>query len=195
MDTVLKNIRVKMILKDHSNIPCFHLPEGYALRWFRKGDDLVWRNIQADADIYNDITDSLFKDEFGSNSVVHAQRICFLENQKTEELVGTAAAWWQDNPDGTVWGRVHWVAIIPSYQGLGLSKGLLSAVCICLRELGHTKSFLTTTTARVPAINLYRLFGFQAASETVEEWKAWKLIEQDLKLGAGEDFSQKCPCK
>ena len=188
MDADSQNLRVKMIHNNLAEVPSYPLAAGYSLRWFRKGDELSWYKVQQETEKYNDITKDLFAHEFGSDLQVHSKRICFVERQSDGHLVGTAAAWWEKNSDKPELGRIHWVAIVPSSQGLGLSKCLLSAVCLQLQKLGHMQAYLTTSTERLPALNLYRLFGFQAVAETKQEKKAWKLIEHNLKLGLGEDF-------
>ena len=63
---------------------------------------------------------------------------------------GTTTAWYNEDYRGLPFGRVHWVAIVPEMQGRGLAKPIMSAVCHRLRELGHGRAYLTTTTVRIP---------------------------------------------
>ena len=193
MEAVSRNPSVIMVNKNLAKIPHYPLTEGYSLRWFQKGDEISWRKVQLENENFNDIPKGLFTHDFSNNLQAHSKRICFVERLLDGHIVGTAAAWWKESSDKPELGRVHWVAIIPSFQGLGLSKGLLSAVCQRLQELGHEQAYLTTSTTRLPALNLYRLFGFQAVAENEQEWKEWKFIEQDLKLGLGDDFPKKSP--
>jgi ribosomal protein S18 acetylase RimI-like enzyme len=78
-------------------------------------------------------------------------------------------------------GRVHWVAILPAFQGRGLAKPLLTAVCLRLRELGHTSAYLSTSAARIPALNLYRQFGFAPVIRDEMERAVWQEIELYLR--------------
>jgi len=77
-----------------------------------------------------------------------------------EKVIGTATAWLgRDYKDGS-YGRVHWVAIRPAYQGQGLSRPLMSEVLRALKRLGHERAYLTTSRRRPIAIRLYKSFGF-----------------------------------
>lgn len=170
------------------DLPEHAVPDRYELRWFRKGDHEVWYRIQDVADQYNKITPELFGRVFGQDPAEHARRIGFIQHRWERQPVGTAAAWWDTDADGLLWGRVHWVAVKPSHQGLGLSKPLLSAVCLRLRQLGYSRALLSTSTARLKAINLYRQFGFRPSVTTASEWDSWKSLERDIALGLGPGF-------
>jgi GNAT superfamily N-acetyltransferase len=56
------------------------------------------------------------------------------------------------------------VAILPDYQGRGLSKPLLSQALRRLWELGHTRAYLTTSAERMVALRLYERFGFSVTA-------------------------------
>jgi GNAT superfamily N-acetyltransferase len=73
-------------------------------------------------------------------------------------------------------GRVHWMAILPEFQGRGLGKALLSTICHRLRELGHERAYLHTSAARIPAIKLYLKFGFEPMIRNAEERAVWKEV-------------------
>jgi GNAT superfamily N-acetyltransferase len=116
--------------------------------------------------------------EFGADPVLLAQRQCYLCTADGR-TIGTATAWFDDDFGGEIFGRVHWVAIVPQYQGHGLSRPLLSAVCERLREAGHERAYLTTSSARLAAIRLYLRFGFKPLIETEGQASAWRtLLEQ-----------------
>jgi GNAT superfamily N-acetyltransferase len=66
-------------------------------------------------------------------------------------------------------------------QGKGLANPLMSIICHRLRELGHSRFYLTTSTARIPAINLYLKFGFQPEINSNEDLLAWREISNKLK--------------
>jgi ribosomal protein S18 acetylase RimI-like enzyme len=61
----------------------------------------------------------------------------------------------------------------PSEFARGLSKPLLSAACERLCALGYTSAFLITSTTFVPAVNLYRQFGFEPAIKNKEDRAKW----------------------
>jgi GNAT superfamily N-acetyltransferase len=155
------------------NVPEFALPAGFTLRWFQPGDETNWLRIHLAADRYNEITPELFQRQFGTDANLLRERQCFLLDARAN-AVGTGTAWFNDNFQGAKFGRVHWMAILPDYQGRELAKPLMTVICRHLRALGHDRVYLTTSTARLPAIRLYLRFGFVPLVRNEEEAAAWR---------------------
>ncbi len=176
----LPNQPVTMVRAHLDEIPRYNLPPGFALRWYRPGDEDVWRAIQAAADRYNDITPSLFDEVFGDARQALPQRQCYLLDAHGEP-VGTATAWY--HPEDPACGRLHWVAVRPAFQGRGLARPLLTAVCGRMRALGHARAYLTTSAARYPAIRLYHRFGFRPEIHTPAEAEVWQRLQAWLDAG------------
>jgi len=174
-----KVLQVSMIRLDLDGIPDCALPDGHAIRWYRKGDEGTWVHIQQQADQYNTIAPQTFVREFGTDVSALAARQCYLYDP-TMLPIGTASAWYGDARRGATWGRVHWVAILPNMQGRGLSKPLLAVVCRRPRELGHTRTYLDTETPRIPAICLYLKFGFAPEIACDADAEAWRLVRPHL---------------
>ena len=125
-----------------------------------------------ESDPYNQITPELFQQQFGSDTTQLVKRQCYLISPDGK-AVGTATAWLGKDPEIKGFGRVHWVAILPEYQGRGLSKSLLGAVCARLRELGHKRAYLNTSARRKAAIGLYLRFKFKPWIRNEHERKIW----------------------
>ena len=166
-------MRLLMIRPNLKDIPEFALPAGFSLRWHEPGDEQAWFQIHLAADRENEITPGLFTRAFGLDSALLAQRQCYLLDL-AGAVIGTATAWFDDNFQGMPFGRVHYVALLPPYQGRGLSKPLMTAVCRRLRELGHDRAYLTTSSSRLPAIRLYRHFGFEPLIRSEAEARMWE---------------------
>ncbi len=169
------NIPVLMRCPDLAGTPHHALPQGHALRTYRPGDEQAWIDIHRAADPYNTASLELFESQFGAHREDLPRRQFYLLGPAGEPI-GTATAWFGRPPGGAAIGRVHWVAILPSHQGRGLAKPLLSAVCRRLLQLGHREAYLTTSTARVPAINLYFRFGFLPDLDSTPCQDAWRLL-------------------
>jgi GNAT superfamily N-acetyltransferase len=182
MSFIERNTKVVMERASLASIPEYCLPQGFALRWYEAGDEAACLQIQAAADQYNNITTDLFLKTFGAERTAREQRICFLTTA-TGAPIGTAAAWWGAEGAEGPSGRIHWVAILPTFQGRGLAKPLLTAVCLRLRELGHTSAYLTTAAARIQALNLYHQFGFAPVIRDEMERAVWQEIELYLRSG------------
>ena len=142
-----------------ADIPRYDLPEGYRIVTYRPGDEIHWNEIHRDADKYTDVTDDLFASQFGSDVNELSRRQFYLHHG--DEVIGTASAWHSPTYKDGTYGRVHWVAIKTAYQGRGLSKSLMTEVCLALARLGHEKAYLTTSGLRPVAIRLYEKFGFK----------------------------------
>jgi hypothetical protein len=52
----------------------------------------------------------------------------------------------------------------------------MSIVCSRFRELGHQRSCLRTSTGRIPAIHLYKKFGFAPLIRNRDDEADWKLV-------------------
>ncbi len=147
---------VQMARLDLDNWPAPPLPAGFLIRAYQSGDAVHWHAIQERADPFNSFDDTTFSIWFGDDeAVLHARQKFLLAPDG--HVIGTATAWF-DSPEI---GRVHWVAIVPEYQGRGLARPLLGAVGQTLRELGHTRAVLTTSLERPVAIALYQTLGFE----------------------------------
>jgi GNAT superfamily N-acetyltransferase len=171
------------MIRDHlEDIPQFSIPPGFSARWFRDGDEGIWRDIQSAAEKYFEIRPDLFAEEFGPDVSVLSERMCFLYDNQ-QRPIGTTTAWFDNDYNGLPHGRVHWVAIIPEMQGKGLSKPLMTIVCNRLRELGHERAYLTTSTVRFNAIRLYSKFGFVPEIKDDQDRAIWIEFEQKIRDG------------
>lgn len=184
MNIIEHNAPVTMVRGNLKGIPGYSLPAGYSLRSYQPGDEQLWVEIQHLADHYNTITPDLFRREFGTDGSTLAARQFYLLDAG-QRAIGTATAWYDDSFRGLVYGRVHWVAIVPEQQGRGLAKPLMTAVCRRLRGLGHTRAYLSTSTARIPAIRLYLQFGFLPWIESPEDGRLWRQLERELENKSG----------
>jgi GNAT superfamily N-acetyltransferase len=192
MSIVERNISAYMIRDSLDEVPNYSLPTGYSTRWYRPGDERLWVDVQSRAEGYLEITSELFVEQFGSNPRPLAERQCFLCDAQGE-AIGTATAWFNDDYCGQPYGQLHWVAIVPQAQGQGLAKPLLSIVLNRMAELGHTRCYLGTSTARLPAINLYLKFGFVPHVRSADDLAVWRemrsLVRTPFELSDG---SQGC---
>ena len=179
MDPTKEYIDIRMIRDNLDNIPDYCLPSGYSIRWYRPGHEKHWQAVQLLADEYTRVTPDLFEKEFGTDTQLLSKRQCFLCDSKGN-IIGTASAWLDDQGEKSP-GRIHWVAIIPQEQGRGLAKPLLTIICKRLKELGHSRTHLTTQSVRIPAINLYAKFGFAPVIDSDRDREIWEKLQKHIK--------------
>ncbi|MHC4871545.1 MAG: GNAT family N-acetyltransferase [Planctomycetota bacterium] len=162
-----------------SDISEYQLPEEYHFTWYREGDEAAWLDIHAEADKYNNCDLDLYRKSFGDDAEELSRRQCFINDSKGFKIA-TASAWFENNYKDERWGRVHWVAVRPAYQGRGLAKPLLSEILLRLTALHEKKVYLTTQSVRIPAINMYLKYGFRPVINNNEEIAKW--VEVKIKL-------------
>lgn len=175
----MKRLRLKMVRDHTEDIPDFSLPSGFRFRFFEKGDEQTWARIETLVDEFENEAAALerFNAEFGEHLEEMAERCLFIENEDGEAIATTTA--WYGNLRGKVEGRIHWVGVIPEYQGRGLAKPLLSEAMKILAQ-HHTTAYLTSQTTSYQAINMYLNYGFEPylIEPTCDE--AWTLMEEVL---------------
>lgn len=178
----MKRIPLKMKRADLLNIPKYEVPEGFRLRFFEPGDEQTWSRVETAVDEFPDEAAALahFEKEFGPFREEMSRRCLFIENE-SGEAVGTTTAWHGTlEKEQKIRGRIHWVGVIPEYQGKKLSKPLLSKAMQVLAEY-HQSAYLTSQTTSYQAINLYLNFGFVPYLTNETDIEAWTLLEEVLK--------------
>lgn len=177
MSAINPMTEVAMILPEGTPIPELALPAGYTVRHYGSpADRATWVRIVRAAERYHAvIDDALHRAQFGEDEALLAQRQLFLVAPGGAD-VGTATAWFDANHRGQAWGRFHWLAIVPEYQGRGLAKPFVAITLKLLRELGHQRIRLTTELVRTNAINLYVKFGFQPDLSHPNGAAAWQAL-------------------
>jgi GNAT superfamily N-acetyltransferase len=175
MNIIEQNRFIRMERADLRDVPQFELPPDFIIRWFEDGDESLWLEIHEQAEKFAEVSLSVYRREFGDDVGVLNRRQCFLINAEGR-AIATASAWMDDDYWGRPYGRVHWVAVVPDCQGRGLSKPLISAVLFRMIQLGHQHVYLRTSTARLPAINLYAGFGFTPSLRTEEDQAIWSQL-------------------
>ena len=146
------------------NFPVIPLNPDYKIVPYKAGDIDTWISIQSQTEKFIEITKELYYRNFGDDDEILSQRQFFLIDNKTNKAIGTTTAWFlflDEHCTAEKWGRVHWVCILPEYQGKGLGKALVSFTLEKLKELGHTEIFLDTDIRRQNAVHIYKSFGFK----------------------------------
>lgn len=174
-----------MLHPDLPAAPRVSMPPGYAMRFYRSGADVdAWVRIQIASDPFFTPTEDNFASSFPGDDALRSQRIMFLVDLANGHDIGTIAAWNNAELTGSDIGQIHWVAIMPDYQGRGLAKPMLSAANDRLLALGYTQAWLETASARIPALNLYLWNGFMPFSRNDNERAVWQAVAPLLKYPA-----------
>jgi GNAT superfamily N-acetyltransferase len=173
-----------MVRVSREPYPRFALPAGFSVAWYHPGCEEWWHDIQLRSDKLTPVTRDTFGRYFGQAPHELPHRQSFLLDAAGCPI-GTATAWFENNYQGQVWGRLHWVAIRPEWQGRDLGKALLSVVCARLHELHPERAFLRTAPPRLAAIHLYLSFGFQPEIRSPADQAVWADILGRLNSGAG----------
>ena len=176
-DPTIQRQSIRMIRAHLRDIPQYDLPAPFRLRMFGPGDAHTWVAVQRESDTLNAINHELFNREFGSDLAAMPERCFFLCNEKGESI-GTATAWYVEDEGETI-GLVHWVAIVPAYQGRGLAKPLLTVVMNRLAK-HHTRARLSTDTPRLVAVKVYLDFGFVPLVVVPEDRRRWLSVRERL---------------
>lgn len=163
---------LRMIRPNLESIPQVPFPEGFGIRCMRLGEAALWTDIQRDTEEFAPITDGTFEREFGDDLPATQWRCYFVTNEKGA-AIGTISAWYSRDFKGQDYGRIHWVAIRPAYQGRGLGKAALSYTLNRMAEW-HRRAWLATSTGRVPAVLMYLNFGFLPDMEAPRAREAWE---------------------
>lgn len=165
----IPDLCVMMINEDLASAPVFDLPATFGLRWYEPGDVETWLAIHHAAETHIVINRELFFDQFAHDTLLLGERLCFLLEAASGRAIATATAWAETQGRFAGYGRVHWVAVVPAFQGRGVGTLVVSAACRRLLLLGHRRAFLRTSTLRPAAIRLYEKFGF-----VIEGTRPWK---------------------
>ena len=162
LDTSLENIHV--LMRRPAGLPRPEpapLRESHSIRLYQPGDREHWAAIETSVlEFTNETAAAAYHDtEFGSAPLELLRRQLFAVNA-CGVPVGTASAWWMNAPVGYL-PCVHWVAVKPEAQGLGLGRALVAEVIRLLIELeGDVDLYLTSQTRSHKALRIYRAFGF-----------------------------------
>lgn len=176
----VKNLGLVMWRPTLDGVPPIGVSAGYQLAWYRSGDARHWVEIHQQADPGNNPSLGLYSAQFGEDESELARRQYFLRTN-AGATIGTATAWFDIDARGNSLGVVHWVAILPEFQGKGLAKVLTSAILLRMRQLGHSKVYLTTHEERFPAINLYLRFSFIPWAWDEDSEKVWRHLAGKVK--------------
>ena len=174
-----------MFRQDLANIPHYPLPSPYTIGWYKEGDEQQWLAIKAESDQLHTADLAYFWQTYGEHQALLSQRHVYLYDG-SGKAVGTVTAWFETLA-GQRYGKVNWMLLAPEVQGRGLARPLLALACQRLLELGHSAALLYTLTARIPAINLYRQFGFVPLIRNETELEAWNEVNSFLKKPFARD--------
>lgn len=171
-----------MVRDGLADLPDYPLPEGYSIRTFRAGEGPLWAEVGFAAGNFEslDAATKQFDNEFAEPVENMESRCFFVVHDQSNRAVGTAMAWYDPGfVEGENFGRVHWVAMIPDFQGKRLAKPLMSVVLRRLAE-SHPKAMLDTQTFRKAAVNLYLDLGFKPFFKRETCPQAWTDLAAEL---------------
>lgn len=165
---------------DLDQIPQYDLPEGFRFVFYKPGDRDTWIDIEYSAKeflSYDHGMESWGRYYEGKDDdLVH--RMVFIENADGLK-VATASAYYDiygKDKSGAGW--LHWVAVRREFQGMGLSKPLISFTLRHMQKLGYSCAKIPSQTTTWLACKIYLDFGFMPEAENaVESRTGWQILK------------------
>jgi len=157
-----KNIIMRMPSEQVSSQAAPALPAGFSFRFYQDGDAAYWARIETSVLEFPDEVAALryFSRDYLPFSDDLKRRCVFVVNQKGLP-VATATAWYARSELGYQ-ASLHWVAVMPAYQGLGLGKAVVRQALSLFPALDPGEDvWLHTQTWSHVAVRLYFKLGFR----------------------------------
>jgi GNAT superfamily N-acetyltransferase len=172
-----EDIPLAMCREHLRDLPEAVFPAGYGMRPLAREEGALWTEVQRDTERVIPITDHTFEEQFGADPEAIPQR-CSLLVTAESRAVGAISAWYGRDAQGD-FGRIHWFAIRPAFQGRGLARPALS---FALHQLArwHTRAWHTTSSSRLPALKLYLDYGFTPDFSQPRALEAWQQVQGRL---------------
>lgn len=162
IDRSLEYIPFCMLRKAGTPCPPAPLAKGFHFRLYEKGDEKNWTEIETSVNEFEDVesAQAYFKKDFTPFGDELYDRMTFLCTDEGE-AIGTITAWNGNMIENKILPCIHWVAIKPGYQGLGLGKSLVAHGINRMIELdGDVDFYLATQTWSYKAVGIYKWAGF-----------------------------------
>ena len=149
------------------------LPEGFRFRFFNGEEDAAhWCRIEASVREFDSEADAKkhFEEEFGGHTDQLRERCIFIVNSENHP-VATAMGWFSED---RLTNRLHWIAVCPEYQGLGLGKAVSQkavTVCAGLSPDHERITWLSTQTGSHRAVAIYHKLGFNMTNKPIQSYE------------------------
>lgn len=193
LDNRIKYYELLMYYNDTSLFKEYELPEGFHYEFYKPGDEAEWVNIHIESGEFTSIERGLkyfhdfydyFIDELG-------KRCVFIVNDNTNEKIATATVSLLEEKEFGYEAAIDWVAIKRKYQGMKLSKPLISKFMKIARDLGHQTVILHTQTTTWLAAKIYLDYGFEILNkDEVDGWNILKTLTNHEKLNNYQIISE-----
>ncbi len=137
------------------------IPEGFSVRFYEKGDEKHWAEIQTAVLEFPTYDDALncFNHYLDHIDELKRQQI-YIVDDKTGKPVATSTAWFGEC-NGKRIGVVHGLSCLPEYQSLGLGRIAASCMMKSFYDIApFTEVWLDTQTWSYKAIGIYMDLGF-----------------------------------
>ncbi|HHW31843.1 MAG TPA: GNAT family N-acetyltransferase [Clostridiaceae bacterium] len=161
----LKKVIMRLEAKNNTcNVPS--LPVGFKYRFFENGDEYHWARIETSVLEFHheDAAVEYFSKEFLPYPSEIKRRCVFIVSPDGLPIATTTA--WFRNVGNERYGQLHWVAVCPEYQGMGLGKAVVQKVLTVFQELEPGRDiWLGTQTWSHVAIRMYYKLGFRLVRE------------------------------
>ena len=159
-----KTIEFHSIIMRHPNniapiLP--KLPSGFSVRFYEKGDEQAWTDIQVAVLEFPNHEEALkCYDYYWQYMEELKKRQLFIIENTTGKPVATANAWWTEI-DGQKAGVVFGLSCYPEYQSKGLGRIAAAYMMDCFyRLMPGCPVWLDTQTWSYKAIGIYMDIGF-----------------------------------
>ena len=174
--------QLRMLKPTLDELPALVLPAGFTLRSYQAGDSTHWERILA-ASFGGEPGRFGFDQIMRREPAYRPERVLFVVANDTP--VATASAWRAPGllPET---GMVHFVGVVPEFQGHRLGYWVTLATLHRMAADGLRAASLTTDEFRLPAVKTYLRMGFEPVLVHENQRERWRQVFRDLKLPEAE---------
>lgn len=188
-----KSICMRLPAQALQRLPSPTLPEGYSFEFYRPGRMADWARIETSVLEFpsEQKAQETFARDFLPYEPLLETRMCFVCNPNGLPIAGATA--WSIPRQEKQLNCLHWVAVQPGHQGLGLGRAIVLQALSRFRALGEEGDvFLHTQTWSHVAVRLYHSLGFVMQDKDAFSDKdmplqealeilSWRLSPQELR--------------